>query len=43
MKFLIDAQLPTLIDEHLDELVAAFQRARLVQITTDDLLILDED
>lgn len=33
----------TLIDEHLDELVAAFQRARLVQFTTDDLLILDED
>jgi predicted nuclease of predicted toxin-antitoxin system len=32
-----------LIDEHLDELVAAFQRARLVHFTTDDLLILDED
>lgn len=32
-----------LIDEHLDELVAAFQSARLVQLTTEDLLVLDED
>jgi hypothetical protein len=32
-----------MFDEHLDELVAAFQRARLVQLTTEDLLILDED
>jgi len=32
-----------LLDEHLDELVAAFQSARLVQLTTEDLLIHDED
>lgn len=31
-----------LIDDHLPELVAAFEKARLVQLTTDDLLILDE-
>lgn len=32
-----------LFDEHLDELVAAFHISRLVQLTTEDLLILDED
>lgn len=32
-----------ILDEHRDELVAAFQSARLVQLTTDDLLILDEE
>ena len=32
-----------LIDDHLDAVVAAFEGARLVQITADDLSILDED
>lgn len=32
-----------LFHDHLPELVAAFQTARLVQLTTDDLLILDQD
>lgn len=38
-----NSDLLALFDGHLDELVAAFQRARLVQLTTEDLLILDED
>lgn len=33
----------TFIDDHLDAVVAAFEGARLVQITADDLSILDED
>jgi predicted nuclease of predicted toxin-antitoxin system len=32
-----------LIDGHLGEVVAAFQSARLVELTADDLSILDED
>ena len=32
-----------LIDEHLDEVVAAFVGARLVQLSGDDLSVLDED
>jgi len=31
------------IDEHLDEVVAAFVGARLVEISVDDLSVLDVD
>lgn len=32
-----------LFDEHLDAVVAAFERAKLVQLTADDLSILDDN
>lgn len=35
-------ELLALFAEHLDELVAAFETARLVELTVDDLSILDE-